>query len=82
MLGADPGHIRVELEGVPVERRDPRAEASTRMVDLIYRIMTSPQADVETLLTKVRLRPLTGQLRQAFTLVTLHSDFLCNTSIL
>lgn len=62
VLGADPGHIRVELQGLPAQQRDPRNEVYTRMVDLIYRIMTSPQTDVQTLLSTDAARPLTGKL--------------------
>jgi NitT/TauT family transport system ATP-binding protein len=62
VLGADPGHIRVELAGLPLPQRDPRVEAYTRLVDLIYRIMTSPQADIATLLEEEHPRPLTGPL--------------------
>ncbi len=62
VLGADPGHIRVELVGLPLAQRDPRDQAYTRLVDLIYRIMTSPQTDIETLLEEEHPRPLTGPL--------------------
>jgi len=50
VLGADPGHIRVELPGLPIEQRQPQRDEYTNMVDLIYRIMTSPHVDIETLL--------------------------------
>jgi NitT/TauT family transport system ATP-binding protein len=62
VLGADPGHIRIELAGLPPQQRDPRLEAYTRLVDLIYRIMTSPQVDIATLLEEEHPRPLTGPL--------------------
>ncbi len=62
ILGTDPGHIRVELQGLPLARRGPKDEASTQMVDLIYRIMTSPQVAIETLMPQDQLRPTTGQL--------------------
>lgn len=52
VLGADPGHIRIELQGLPEEKRNAKHEDYTRMVDLIYRIMTSPHAEIETLLPK------------------------------
>lgn len=65
LLGADPGHIRVELQGLAVEQRAGQTDAATHMVDLIYRIMTSPQADVETLLSQEQLHSLTGQLPAA-----------------
>ncbi len=50
VLGANPGHIRVELPGLPIALRTIQDEAHTTLVDLIYRIMTSPQEDIETLL--------------------------------
>jgi NitT/TauT family transport system ATP-binding protein len=62
VLGADPGHIRVELQGLPMEKRQPRYDEYTGMVDLIYRIMTSPHVDVETLLPADQARPQTGKL--------------------
>lgn len=62
VLGADPGHIRVELEGLPVEQRHAQHDEYTSMVDLIYRIMTSPHAEIETLLPKDRRISPTGKL--------------------
>ncbi len=62
LLGADPGHIRVELLGLPAEKRQPRYDEYTDMVDLIYRIMTSPHVGVETLLPANQERPQTGKL--------------------
>jgi NitT/TauT family transport system ATP-binding protein len=50
VLGANPGRIRVELPGLPPTERSLQGEAHTRLVDLIYRIMTSPQEDIATLL--------------------------------
>src|SRR5581483_3570237 len=65
VLGADPGHIRVALPGLPIEKRDAKYEEHTRMVDVIYRIMTSPHKDVEELLPRDLLHPQTGQLTPA-----------------
>ena len=62
VLGTDPGHIRVELQGLPIEKRQPQHDEYTSMVDLIYRVMTSPHIDIETLLPKDQTRPQTGQL--------------------
>src|SRR5579872_3163975 len=62
VLGADPGHIRVELQGLPVEKRQAQHDEYTSMVDLIYRIMTSPHVDIETLLPADQARPQTGKL--------------------
>ncbi len=62
VLGANPGRIRVELPGLPVEQRTSQSEAHTALVDLIYRIMTSPQEDVTTLLQTHAPQAQTGPL--------------------
>ncbi len=62
VLGANPGHIRVELPGLPVEQRSILNEAHTALVDLIYRIMTSPQEDVATLVAAQAPHAKTGKL--------------------
>src|SRR5579883_680639 len=63
IMGANPGHIRVELPGLPVEQRTIQGDSHTALVDLIYRIMTSPQEDVMKLLpaslTQAKTGPLT-----------------------
>src|SRR5579875_1006447 len=62
IMGANPGHIRVELPGLPVEQRTIQDEAHTALVDLIYRIMTSPQEDVASLLATRTPQAQTGPL--------------------
>jgi NitT/TauT family transport system ATP-binding protein len=62
VMGANPGHIRVELPGLPVEQRTAQSEAHTSLVDLIYRIMTSPQEDMSSLLASHAPKAQTGQL--------------------
>jgi len=62
VLGANPGHIRVELPGLQVEQRTIQNEAHTALVDLIYRIMTSPQEDVAALLSTQVPQARTGPL--------------------
>ncbi|HEY7418206.1 MAG TPA: nitrate/sulfonate/bicarbonate ABC transporter ATP-binding protein [Ktedonobacteraceae bacterium] len=62
VLGADPGHIRCELAGLPADARDSKLEAHTQMVDLIYRIMTSPQAAISDLLPPEFAQTRTGRL--------------------
>ncbi len=62
VLGANPGRIRVELPGLPKEQRNPQSQQHTEMVDLIYRIMTSPKDDVSTLLPANLLQAKTGPL--------------------
>ena len=63
VLGADPGHIRAELQGLPIAQRESKEEAYTQMVDLIYRIMTSPHASVESLLPPEQQKAQTGMLQ-------------------
>lgn len=63
VLGADPGHIRAELQGLPIGQRESKEEAFTQMVDLIYRIMTSPHASVESLLPPEQQKTQTGVLQ-------------------
>ena len=62
VLGADPGHIRCELAGLPIDARDSKREEHTRMVDLIYRIMTSPHVAVSDLLPPEVVQTQTGRL--------------------
>jgi NitT/TauT family transport system ATP-binding protein len=45
VFGANPGHIRVELPGVPTSERHAKSGARAALVDTIYRIMTEPDAD-------------------------------------
>lgn len=63
VLGTDPGHIRIELQGLPVDERNQHEENYTRMVDLIYRIMTSPHVDVARLLPPDSTLTTTGHLQ-------------------
>src|SRR5713226_2385920 len=62
VLGANPGRIRVELPGLPVAQRSFQSEEHTKLVDLIYNIMTSPQENVEKLLAAQSPQAKTGQL--------------------
>src|SRR5947209_857874 len=62
VLGANPGHIRVELPGLPVAQRTMQSEAHTALVDLIYRIMTSPQENITSLLATSIPQAKTGPL--------------------
>jgi NitT/TauT family transport system ATP-binding protein len=50
VLGANPGHIRAEISGLPLAQRSILNDAHTKLVDVIYRIMTSPQEDISKLL--------------------------------
>jgi len=62
VLGANPGRIRVELPGLPNEQRTVQSHKHTEMVDLIYRIMTSPKEDVTSLLSQSVPEAKTGPL--------------------
>ncbi len=62
VLGANPGHIRVELPGLPRAVRKQPGEATNQLADLIYRIMTSPKTDVSLLLAKLSPQATTGPL--------------------
>src|SRR2546423_6113308 len=62
VMGANPGRIRVELPGLPLTQRTIQSEAHTNLVDLIYRIMTSPQEDIATLLPTHAQEAKTGPL--------------------
>jgi NitT/TauT family transport system ATP-binding protein len=53
ILGANPGHIRGELSGLPREEQQPKTEAHARLVDMVYRIMTNPQEEISALLRGV-----------------------------
>nr|BBH92077.1 ABC transporter ATP-binding protein [Thermogemmatispora argillosa] len=50
ILGADPGHIRAEIRGLPRGQREPHSPSYRQLVDLIYRLMTSPDEDGAALL--------------------------------
>lgn len=62
VLGANPGRIRVELPGLPKELRGIHSPEHTERVDLIYRIMTSPQIDAASLLPGSLVPAQTGPL--------------------
>ena len=65
VMEANPGRIRVELPGLPPEQRTFQCEAHTNLVDLIYRIMTSPQENVTALLSTAAPHAKTGTLTPA-----------------
>src|SRR5229473_1561661 len=62
VLGANPRRIPVGLPGLPVEQRTIQREEHTALVDLIYRIMTSPQEDIVNLLANRVPQAQTGPL--------------------
>jgi NitT/TauT family transport system ATP-binding protein len=50
VLAADPGRIRADIPGLPLEARRGRGPDHTALVDALFRLMTSPQARVEDIL--------------------------------
>ena len=49
VFGANPGHIRIELRGLPIAERARKSPARQHLVDTIYRIMTNPNEDAVAL---------------------------------
>ncbi|HWG33061.1 MAG TPA: nitrate/sulfonate/bicarbonate ABC transporter ATP-binding protein [Gemmatimonadaceae bacterium] len=49
VFGANPGHIRIELPGLPAHERAHHGPARQHLVDAIYRVMTNPGEDASTL---------------------------------
>lgn len=62
VLGANPGHIRIELPGLPPAQRSIQTDAHTQLVDLIYRIMTSPDENISQLIPSLSPQAKTGPL--------------------
>ena len=59
VFGANPGHIRVELKGLPqADRRAKKGPVRARLVDTIYQIMTNPELDAAEL---VQQRSMTAR---------------------
>ena len=54
VLAADPGRIRADIPGLPLEQRRQKTPEYSALVDAIYRLMTSPQARVEDILPLAR----------------------------
>jgi NitT/TauT family transport system ATP-binding protein len=62
VLGANPGHVRVDLPGLPLEQRSAQSKTHTELVDRIYHIMTSPEEEIATLFASGALKGRTGRL--------------------
>jgi NitT/TauT family transport system ATP-binding protein len=62
VLGANPGHIRVDLPGIPVEQRAIQSKMHTEMVDRIYQIMTSPAEEIASLVASGKIKGATSKL--------------------
>jgi NitT/TauT family transport system ATP-binding protein len=45
VFGTNPGHIRVELKGLPPSDRRQKGPVRARLVDTIYHVMTNPDED-------------------------------------
>jgi NitT/TauT family transport system ATP-binding protein len=54
VLAADPGRIRADIPGLPLEVRRGRGAEHTALVDALFRLMTSPQASVDEILPSAR----------------------------
>ncbi len=52
VFGANPGHIRVELKGLPPAERREKGAARGRLVDTIYHVMTNPEEDATAYLAQ------------------------------
>ena len=57
VFGANPGHVRVELQGLPLEERRRKGPARAQLVDTIYHIMTNPTEDAALLVEQRSARP-------------------------
>lgn len=55
VFGANPGHVRVELKGLPPSDRTAKSVARARLVQLIYRIMTNPDDDAAAIVEQSQL---------------------------
>ena len=58
VFGANPGHIRVELKGLPQADRRAKNSAHAQLVETIYQIMTNPELDAAEL---VQQRSMTAR---------------------
>src|SRR5438477_3538345 len=54
VLAADPGRIRADIPGLPLELRRQKGPEYSALVEAIYRLMTTPQARVEDILPLAR----------------------------
>jgi NitT/TauT family transport system ATP-binding protein len=52
VFGANPGRIRIELQGLPLAERKRKGPARAHLVDTIYYVMTNPDEDAIALLEK------------------------------
>lgn len=52
VFGANPGRIRIELQGLPLAERKRKGPPRVHLVDTIYHIMTNPDEDAVALLEK------------------------------
>jgi NitT/TauT family transport system ATP-binding protein len=57
VFGANPGHVRVELAGLPLDERRRKGAARAQLVDTIYHIMTNPTEDAALLVEQRSTRP-------------------------
>ncbi len=55
VLAADPGRIRADIPGLPLEARRRRGPDHNALVDALFSLMTSPQARIEDILPSARV---------------------------
>ena len=57
VFGANPGHVRIELQGLPVSERRTKGGTRAQLVDTIYQIMTNPGEDAMAIVEQRAARP-------------------------
>jgi NitT/TauT family transport system ATP-binding protein len=55
VFGANPGRVRVEVPGLPLAERHRKGGPRSELIDVLYRIMTNPEADAVALLETGRI---------------------------
>ena len=63
VFGANPGHIRVELKGLPPAERRQKTAARGRLFDTIYHVMTNPEEDAVSYVAERETTPAAAPAR-------------------
>jgi NitT/TauT family transport system ATP-binding protein len=61
VFGANPGHIRVELKGLPAAERRQKGAARGRLFDTIYHVMTNPEEDAVAYVAEREAAPVPAE---------------------
>ena len=61
VFGANPGHIRVELKGLPPAERRQKGAARGRLFDTIYHVMTNPEEDAVAYVAEREATPVPAE---------------------